>query len=144
MFIVYYSSLLYTLSHIKHQLLLRKHHFVAIIYLSAPIFWPHYRWVMGGCLSVEINTWFMIARRVIYKRKDQIPAFVQDIISYLFFFSWITIRIFLYPWIMYLFCKLWLDRVAETGKLFHWPMMAMPGKIQDSQAYLISHIDLTL
>lgn len=119
---------------------MRKHHIVAIMYLSGPIFWPHYRWVMGGCLSVEINTWLMIARRVMYKRKDQIPAFVEDIISYLFFVTWIIIRIFVYPFIMYLFITMWLILVGETGKLFHWPMLAMPGKkIQESYVYLISH-----
>jgi len=41
---------------------------VAIAYLSAPIAWPQYRWFMGACLTVEINTWFLILRRVVYKR----------------------------------------------------------------------------
>ena len=131
---------MFILTHIIHYFLLRKHHIVAIIYLSGPIFWPHYRWVMGGCLSVEINTWLMIARRVMYKRKDQIPTFVEDIISYLFFVTWIIIRIFVYPFIMYLFITMWLTLVGETGKLFHWPMLAMPGKkIQESYVCLISH-----
>lgn len=84
---------------------------------------------MGACLSVEINTWFMIARRVMYK-KDQFPVFVQKIISYLYFFTWIVIRIFVYPYIMYLFIKIWwFQGVIKTGKIFHWPMVAMPGKI---------------
>jgi len=103
-----------------------QHHFVAIAYLSAPIFWPEYRWFMGACLSVEINTWFLIARRVVYKRRDQMPAFVQDVVSQLFYLSWIVIRMYVYPLIMYIFCRMAYEEIVKTGVFWHWPMMFMP------------------
>ena len=34
-----------------------KHHAVAILYLLGPVLFPEYRWAMGACLSVEVNTW---------------------------------------------------------------------------------------
>ena len=43
-----------------------------------------------------------------------------------FYLSWIAIRIFLYPMIMYIFLQLAYKEVIETGVLWHWPMMFMP------------------
>jgi TLC domain len=103
-----------------------QHHFVAIAYLSGPLAWPEYRWFMGACLSVEINTWFLILRRVLYKRKDRIHSFVMELVSISFYATWIVIRIVLYPMIMYIFIEMAYDRVMETGILWHWPMVFLP------------------
>ena len=81
---------------------------------------------MGACLSVEINTWFLILRRVLYKRKDRIHPAITELVSLSFYLSWIAIRIFLYPTIMYIFLQMAYLKVIETGVLFHWPMMFMP------------------
>jgi TLC domain len=104
--------------------LFSQHHFVAIAYLSGPVLWPEYRWFMGACLTVEINTWFLILRRVLFKRKA--PALLQKVVEIGFYVSWIAIRVILYPLIMYMFCGMALERIQETGYLFHWPMIFIP------------------
>lgn len=103
-----------------------KHHFVAIAYLSGPLFWPQYRWFMGACLTVEINTWFLILRRVLYKRKDRISPIITELVSISFYVSWIVIRIFVYPAIMYIFCQMAFAAVEETGVLWHLEMIFIP------------------
>lgn len=104
----------------------RQHHFVAMAYLCGPMIWPEFRWFMGACLSVEVNTWFLIVRRVLYKRKDRIHPAILEFVSLSFYMSWIAIRIFLYPTIMYIFVNMYFDAVARTGVWFHWPMIFMP------------------
>jgi hypothetical protein len=81
---------------------------------------------MGACLSVEINTWFLILRRALYKRKNHIHPIITELVSISFYVSWIAIRVFLYPMIMYIFLQMAYDKVMETGILFHWPMIFMP------------------
>ena len=81
---------------------------------------------MGACLSVEINTWFLILRRVLYKRKDRIHPICTELVSFSFYVTWIAIRIFLYPMIMYIFIQMAYDKIIETGVLWHWPMIFMP------------------
>jgi TLC domain len=81
---------------------------------------------MGACLSVEINTWFLILRRVLYKRKDRIHPAMTELVSISFYVSWIAIRIFVYPAIMYIFCQMALQKVTDSGRLWHWPMIFLP------------------
>lgn len=95
-------------------------------YLSGPIIWPEFRWFMGACLSVEVNTWFLILRRVLYKRKDRIHPFITEFVSLSFYLSWVVIRIFLYPAIMFIFVTMYFDAVAKSGVFFHWPMIFIP------------------
>lgn len=78
---------------------------------------------MGACLSVEINTWFLIMRRVVYKRKIRL---LSEAVSASFYLSWIAIRIYVYPAIMYTFVQLAIEAVRETNQLWHWPMIFMP------------------
>jgi len=99
---------------------------VVIAYLSAPIGWPEYRWFMGACLSVEINTWFLILRRVVYKRKEQLPHVLVEVVSMLFYVSWIAIRCFIYPAILVHFLHLAREKVETTNRLWHWPMIFIP------------------
>jgi TLC domain len=81
---------------------------------------------MGACLTVEINTWFLILRRVLYKRKDFIHPIVTDVVSFFFYLTWIVIRMILYPLIMYIFVQMAVAEVQTTGRLWHWPMMFLP------------------
>lgn len=98
---------------------------VAIIYLSAPLAYPDYRWFMGACLSVEVNTWFLILRRVVNKTKDRSPV-LKEIVSALFYVSWIIIRVFIYPAILVCFLQLAYQEVVATEQLWHWPMIFIP------------------
>jgi hypothetical protein len=100
-----------------------QHHIVAILYLSAPLVLPDFRWFMGACLSVEINTWFLILRR--YKRKDRNPM-LQEIISILFYVSWVAIRCVVYPAIMVVFLRMAHAEVVRTDSLWHWQFIFLP------------------
>ncbi|GAX22701.1 hypothetical protein FisN_4Hh187 [Fistulifera solaris] len=101
-----------------------KHHKISLVYLLAPIFFPQYAWFMGAVLSVEINTWFLILRRVIYKNK--VHPILAETISFCFYITWIAIRCIVYPFILLDFLRLYVAKVQETETLFHWPMLAIP------------------
>jgi hypothetical protein len=103
-----------------------QHHIIAIMYLSAPVYYPEYRWFMGACLSVEINTWFLILRRVTFKRKASLWPMLLEAVSLSFYLSWIVIRCFLYPAILMVFLQMATREVIATRKLWHWPMMFIP------------------
>lgn len=100
-----------------------KHHVVAILYLFAPIFYPDYRWLMGTILSVELNTWFLICRRIVY-RSHYCPIYptvnpmITTAVSTLFYTTWILIRCFLYPYVLIIFLYMYKDAVESTGKYF--------------------------
>lgn len=111
---------------VKSPGMIIKHHIVAIAYLSAPVLWPEYRWFMGACLSVEINTWFLIARRVVLKRKEELPNWVPFVVSQANYISWIIIRCFIYPAILVQFLLMASEAIQETKQFFHWPMIFIP------------------
>ena len=92
-------------------------------YLSAPLLWPQYQWFMGACLSVEINTWFLILRRVLFKQNAS--EFWRTTVGACFYISWIAIGIFVYPAMFVLFCIMARDKFAEAGRLV-WPMIFIP------------------
>jgi len=81
---------------------------------------------MGACLSVEINTWFLILRRVVYKRKEVLPTMFTDTVTLLFYLSWIAIRCFIYPAILVVFLQMAREKILETDRLWHWPMVFIP------------------
>lgn len=89
---------------VKSPMVIIQHHIVTMLYLLLPFYRPKYRWCMGVCMSVEINTWFLIARRVF--NKQGFPPWIIDlsfvsirlkIISICFYVTWFSIRVFLYP-----------------------------------------------
>jgi len=45
-----------------------KHHLVTLGYIFVPKLRPRYGWLMGACMIVEVNTWFLIARRSFNKK----------------------------------------------------------------------------
>lgn len=110
---------IYFFSHFLYQ-----HHVVTMAYLFAPVYLPHFHWFMGACLSVEINTWFLILRRVLYKRGD-LPTIVTETVSFLFYVSWIIIRCIVYPYVLFEFLRMSYDAIIDTGRL-HWPMICIP------------------
>eukprot|EP00527_Entomoneis_sp_CCMP2396_P009868 CAMPEP_0198138036 /NCGR_PEP_ID=MMETSP1443-20131203/1474_1 /TAXON_ID=186043 /ORGANISM="Entomoneis sp., Strain CCMP2396" /LENGTH=262 /DNA_ID=CAMNT_0043799659 /DNA_START=130 /DNA_END=918 /DNA_ORIENTATION=+ len=99
-----------------------QHHLVVIGYIVAPIVWAEYRWFMGALLTVEINTWFMILRRVVYKRKIEM---ISDAVSFSFYLTWIVIRCFIYPAVFIHFLELAQIQIETTGRFWHWPMIAI-------------------
>lgn len=103
-----------------------KHHFVAMLYLIGPVYYPEYRWFMGAILSVEVNTWFLILRRVVHKSNQPINLLLSKTVSGCFYFTWITIRCIIYPGILWSFLKIAVERIQETGTYFHLPMVFIP------------------
>jgi len=108
-----------------------KHHVVAILYLSAPIYFPRYQWIMGAVLSVEVNTWFLICRRLVYRSSycpsyAQVSPIITTTVSSLFYITWIAIRCYLYPHVLVLFFKLWKEEIETQGKYFFWELLFIP------------------
>jgi len=104
-----------------------KHHIATLLYLIIPFRYPEYRWFMGACMSVEINTWFLIARRVF--NKQGFPPWVIDlpfsisirvkIISVFFYLTWIGTRCALYPMLWFEFYNIWERLTEQTGTVFN-------------------------
>ncbi|KAL3932395.1 MAG: hypothetical protein SGARI_003974, partial [Bacillariaceae sp.] len=89
---------------VKSPSVIIQHHLVTMFYILVPYYQPDVRWCMGACMSVEINTWFLIARRVF--NKQGFPPWIIDLsvvsiriklISICFYVTWIGIRVILYP-----------------------------------------------
>jgi len=99
-----------------------QHHVVTMLYLLVPFYRPHCRWCMGACMSVEINTWFLIARRVF--NKQGFPPWIIDlsivsirlkVISVGFYVTWFGIRVFLYPAMLYYLIKVYMKESTRSG-----------------------------
>merc|ERR1719330_579433 len=43
------------------------HHTATLLYIMVPKTQPKFAWLMGCCMTVEVNTWFLIARRTFNK-----------------------------------------------------------------------------
>ena len=106
-----------------------QHHIATILYLLIPYKYPEVRWLMGACLSVEVNTWLLIARRVFNKQGFppwviNLPPFFSirvKLISIFFYVTWVSIRCFLYPIIMKILWTSWLTRWQQTGSFMGMP-----------------------
>lgn len=110
------------------------HHFATLLYLLIPFLNPEYGWFMGACLSVEVNTWFLIGRRVFNRDGKQVFSFeakgpggpmTVKIISLLFYVTWIVIRLGVYPSLYFIICMEYGLRAEKVGSLFN-ALMAAP------------------
>jgi hypothetical protein len=108
---------------VKSPSVIIQHHIVTMLYILIPFFQPNVRWCMGACMSVEINTWFLIARRVF--NKQGFPPWIIDLsfvsiriklISIFFYVTWIGIRCFLYPVMMGYIFNRWVNESERTGR----------------------------
>eukprot|EP00550_Attheya_septentrionalis_P007953 CAMPEP_0198293020 /NCGR_PEP_ID=MMETSP1449-20131203/14972_1 /TAXON_ID=420275 /ORGANISM="Attheya septentrionalis, Strain CCMP2084" /LENGTH=237 /DNA_ID=CAMNT_0043992419 /DNA_START=305 /DNA_END=1015 /DNA_ORIENTATION=+ len=108
---------------VKSPTTIVQHHVVTLIYLLVPYLEPEFQWVMGACMTVEANTWFLIARRVFNKQAFppwviDLPPFISirvKLISICFYSTWILIRCIFYPYLMVCIWHLWLDLSERTG-----------------------------
>ncbi len=108
---------------VKSPMVIIQHHIVTMLYLLVPYFRLENRWCMGACLSVEINTWFLIARRVF--NKQGFPPWIIDLsfvsirlklISVCFYLTWFSIRVILYPLILVYLVKVYMKESIRRGK----------------------------
>lgn len=82
---------------------------------------------MGSILSVEVNTWFLIARRVVYKASGKpVSPIISEAVSAMFYITWIWIRCIVYPGVLLTFLQLAKEKIEETGTYFHLPMIFIP------------------
>lgn len=107
---------------VKSPMVIIQHHIVTMLYLLIPLYRPQNRWCMGACMSVEINTWFLIARRVF--NKQGFPPWIIDLsfvsirlkfISVCFYVTWFSIRVFIYPLMLVWLTKVYLKESKRYG-----------------------------
>ena len=107
---------------VKSPSVIVQHHVVAMLYLLIQFYRPERRWCMGACMSVEINTWFLIARRVF--NKQGFPPWIIELsfvsirlkfISICFYVTWFSIRVFLYPLMLVYLAKLYIKESKRHG-----------------------------
>lgn len=111
---------------VKSPAVIFQHHIVTMLYILIPFYRPEVRWCMGACMSVEINTWFLIARRVF--NKQGFPPWSFDLgfvsirvklISICFYVTWIAIRDILYPVMMGYILQRWWTESKKVGTYFN-------------------------
>lgn len=100
-----------------------KHHIATLAYIFIPYNHPRFAWFMGANMIVEVNTWFLIARRSFNKNGDKM--FSQGVpltkslrllaVSSCFYVSWFVIRLGLYPLLLVLMVQAWWDYSSEVG-----------------------------
>mmetsp|Transcript_15228 Transcript_15228/g.42109 ORF Transcript_15228/g.42109 Transcript_15228/m.42109 type:complete len:285 (-) Transcript_15228:443-1297(-) len=116
---------------VKSPNVIIKHHMAAILYLMAPLFFPEFNWFIGAILSVEINTWFLILRRVVYKqgvndKTKQAHPVIVEIVSFMFYTTWILIRCIVYPAVLVCYLQMAKERIDLTGSWIHVPFIFIP------------------
>jgi len=111
-----------------------QHHTATLLYLLIPYYVPEFRCFMGACMSVEVNTWFLIARRVF--NKQGFPPWIIGLptglsiriklISIFFYTTWISIRCILYPYLMWKFIQQYNLLSAKTGSRISIWLITIP------------------
>jgi len=102
---------------------IKKHHVVAMLYNAGAWYYPEFNCFYGLVLSVEVNTWFLILRRFLYKRKEFTPAIIRDLVEVAFYTSWISIRVIAYNLVLYEFIMLANERIILYGSYFQGPFV---------------------
>lgn len=100
-----------------------KHHIATLIYMCLPHILPELRWCMGVCMSVEINTWLLIARRVFNKQGlspwiISLPCLFSirvKLISIFFYVTWIVIRCIMYPTLLPFYYVKWIESSEQQN-----------------------------
>lgn len=119
---------------VKSPATILQHHIATILYMLIPWFFPELRFFMGALMSVEVNTWFLISRRVF--NKQGFPCWTIDIpfmysiriklISIFFYVTWVSIRCIIYPWLLIDFVKRWYESYQENGEIFNIFLLIIP------------------
>jgi len=100
-----------------------KHHVVTLAYILIPYNLRRVDWMMGACMLVEVNTWFLIARRSFNKRGDKpfqtgvsLAKSVRLLtVSVCFYVTWFVIRLGIYPYLFVVITRDFFLYSAEIG-----------------------------
>lgn len=108
---------------VKSVLTIKIHHTVSMLYLILPFSYPEYGRFLGYVMLVELNTWFLIARR--YWRRS------SKIFSIGFYITWVTVRVGLFTYLMISSFESYLEKVFlqldvdESGTLTRKEIMRL-------------------
>jgi hypothetical protein len=120
---------------VKSPSVIIQHHIAVLIYILIPYLHPNVRYCMGACMTVEINTWFLIARRVFNKQGFPPWTLIElnswlsirvKVISIFFYLTWICIRCLLYPILLIPFYQHWYAYTKITGTAFNILLPSIP------------------
>lgn len=111
-----------------------KHHVATIAYLFVPFFKPDQGWLMGACMSVEINTWFLIARRTFNREGHKmfnpgVPPMKSlriMCVSTCFYISWFVIRLIVYPSLCVPILQMVWKETYHKGRVFDITLICPP------------------
>jgi len=120
---------------VKSPATIVQHHVATMIYLLIPFYHQDFQWCMGACMIVEVNTWFLIARRV-FNRQGFPPWCIIDLgsfasirvklISVFFYVTWIGIRCILYPYLFPLIYDKYIFHSEQRGTYYNMVAMCVP------------------
>jgi len=110
---------------VKSSSTIIQHHVASLAYLFIPYHFENFQFLFGVCMSVELNTWFLIARRVFNKQGFSpwtldLPyrySLKVKLISVFFYLSWLTIRCILYPYVLVIFYKMMMNKITREEEL---------------------------
>jgi hypothetical protein len=108
---------------VKSQRVIVTHHVATLGYISIPFVMPEYGWLMGACMNVEVNTWFLIARRFFNKNGQKMfttgvsrtKSLRLLLVSTCFYVSWFVIRLGFYPYLWFVIVGEWLKYSSRVG-----------------------------
>jgi hypothetical protein len=119
---------------VKSPTTILQHHLAVLVYIMIPYFRPEVRWCMGACMTVEVNTWFLIARRVF--NKQGFPPWTTlhmgwlsirvKLISICFYVTWISVRCILYPALIIPFYQHWCERSMQVKSWWNVMLLSLP------------------
>jgi hypothetical protein len=132
-FLVDLTWILCSPSCVKSPATIVQHHLATLMYLLIPYMYEKCHWCMGACLIVEVNTWFLIARRV-FNKQGFSPWIIDlsffsirvKLISILFYTTWILIRCLWYPYLMIPFYRIWLRHSHQVNTKINLVMLTLP------------------
>jgi len=117
---------------VKSPTVIVQHHIATLMYLSIPYLHDDTHWLMGACMSVEVNTWLLIARRV-FNKQGLRPWVINlgfssvriKFISVMFYITWVVIRCYVYPAILRVLIGLWSEKTQQTGGIYNYISLAI-------------------
>ena len=119
---------------VKSPGIIIQHHLATLLYLVTPYRFPGDRWLMGASLSVEVNTWLLIARRVVLKQhqraskqrvRPKLFSVRIKLISVLFYSSWFFLRCYVYLLLLREFLTLWRAQWKETASVLNLRFLSL-------------------
>jgi hypothetical protein len=96
------------------------HHIGTYALVLLPTMRPYYHYHMGLCLLVEFNTLTLVCRR-----HTKNGSLAYNTLNILFYLSWISLRLILFPFLTYFFLIEYIrDEDTKNGRYFNQVLTA--------------------